>query len=242
LKAAVVFKCTRNPVDAKVKLDGTVSWEGVKLAATDDDPAAMQIAKAIAGSDEIIAISIGDGDPAWAAARGAARTILVADAYAEAEASRTGALLAACVRRAPELEVVVLGDSSWDFALVSALIGQLGWPALAGVTAAEPAPEGLKVTRKVGNIRQVLTVAVPVVLAAAAGEEEKNPPGMRDILQARKKPLEKLKAADLDPALSAAETVGFRYPDTPSARLIDGKDPQAACVELLAALRADGAL
>jgi electron transfer flavoprotein beta subunit len=242
VKVAAIFKCARNPVDARVKLDGSVSWEGIKLAASDDDPAAMQIARALSGGDEIVALTIGDGDQAWAAARGAARTILVEDARAVSDSSVTGFLLAACLRRLEGVQAVVIGDSAWDYGIVSALAGQLGWPAVAGVTEAEAAGAGLKVIRKLGNIRQVLALPCPVVLAAAAGEEEKNPPGMRDILAARKKPTEKLAAAALNPPPERTLSRGFRYPDAPSARIIDGRDPQSACAELVAALRADGAL
>jgi len=66
---------------------------------------------------------------------------------------------------------------------------------------------------------------------------------MKDILAARKKPVEKLSLADLGiDAVAAVESRGTRFPDTPAARLIDGADPVAASAELFAALRADGVL
>ncbi|MGI6451772.1 MAG: electron transfer flavoprotein subunit beta/FixA family protein [Desulfitobacteriia bacterium] len=241
MKVVVVFKWSRNPIDARVSSDGTVDWRGVKMAASDDDPAVMEIARALAEGDEIIGLTVGDGDTAWAAARGAARTVVVTDALSETNSSAMGAVLAAAIRRLPDVDAVIIGDSSWDYGVVSALTGQLGWPAVAGVVAATTEQGRLRVTRKMGNIAQDLEVKGPAVLAAVASRAEQNAPGMKEVLMARKKPVEQLTLADLDltPAI-AVNFRGTRFPDTPPARIIDGADPAAACQELMAGLSADG--
>lgn len=241
MKIIVVFKWSRNPIDARVSADATVEWRGVKMSANDDDPAVMEIARALAQSGEIIGLTVGDGDTAWAAARGAGRTVVVADALTETNSEATGAVLAAAIRRIGDADAVIIGDSSWDYGVVSALTGQLGWPAVAGVVAAETEQGCLRVTRKMGSLAQVLEVKGPVVLAAVASRAEQNAPGMKEVLTARKKPVEQLTLADLDlaPAI-AVQSRGTRFPDTPPARLIDGADPAAACQELMAALSADG--
>ncbi|MDR1322441.1 MAG: electron transfer flavoprotein subunit alpha [Gracilibacteraceae bacterium] len=243
MKIVVVFKWARNPLDARVSADAAISWPGVKLAASDDDPAAMEIAAALAAGDEVVGLTIGDGDTAWAAARGAARTVVVTDAPGETDSAATGAALAAAVRRMTGVGAVLIGDSAWDYAVVSALAGRLGWPAVAGVTAACPERGELRVTRRLGAATQALSAAGPVVLAVTANRAEKNVPGMKEVLAARKKPVEKITAADLNTASRyQVQTQGVRFPDTPPARIIDGGDPPTACEQLIAALRTDGVI
>ncbi|HWQ74924.1 MAG TPA: electron transfer flavoprotein subunit alpha [Syntrophomonas sp.] len=243
MKIIVVFKWSRNPLDARVGMDGTVDWRGVKMSVNDDDPAAMEIASAIAAGGEIIGLTVGDGDVAWAAARGAEKTLVVADAQTEVNSSVMGAVLAAAIRHVDDVDAVILGDSAWDYGVVAALAGQLGWPAVAGVGSAASEKGCLRVTRKMGAVSQVLEVEGPVLLAASASRDEQNPPGMKEILAARKKPVEKIMLADLGVAsVAAANSRGTRFPDTPPARIIDGTDPVAACEQLVAALRTDGVL
>ncbi|MDR1069248.1 MAG: electron transfer flavoprotein subunit alpha [Gracilibacteraceae bacterium] len=245
MKIVVVFKWARNPLDARVSADAAVSWPGVKLAASDDDPAAMEIAVALAAGDEVVGLTIGDGDTAWAAARGAARTVVVTGTPGEADSAATGAALAEAVRRMAGVGAVLIGDSAWDYAVISALAGRLGWPAVAGVTAAACSEQGeLRVTRRLGAAIQVLAAAGPVVLAVTASRAEKNVPGMKEVLAARKKPAEKIAAADLLDAAIAyrVQTQGTRFPDTPPARVIDGGDPRTACEQLIAALRVEGVI
>lgn len=241
MKIIVVFKWSRNPIDARVSADGTVDWRGVKMAANDDDPAVMEIARALAGGDEIIGLTVGDGDTAWAAARGAARTMVVTDALTNVDSSVTGAVLAAAIRRVEGVDAVIIGDSSWDYGVVSALTGQLGWPAVAGVVAAATEQGCLRVTRKMGSMAQVLEVKGPAVLAVSASRAEQNAPGMKEVLAARKRPVEQLALADLNLApIAAVDFRGARFPDTPPACIIDGADPGTACEQLMAALSADG--
>jgi electron transfer flavoprotein beta subunit len=242
MKVIVVFKWARNPQDALVGADGNVTWPGVRMSANDDDPAVMEVAAALAAGEEVTGLTIGDGDTAWAAARGAARTVVVTDALTELDSSQTGAVLAAAIGRLTDVDAVLIGDSSWDYGVVAALTGQLGWAAIAGVTAAEPADGCLRVTRKMGSVSQVLEVKGPAVLAVVANREEQNAPGMKDVLMARKKPVEKLAMADLGltPSAHAVQSRGYKYPDTPAAHLIDGADPVAACEELMAALHSEG--
>ena len=244
MKVIVVFKWSRNPLDALVGVDGSVDFPGVKMSANDDDPAVMDIASALSEGDEIIALTIGDGDTAWAAVRGAARTVVITDAWTEVNSSVTGAILAAAIRRFEDVDAVIIGDSSWDYGVVSALTGQLGLPAVALVTAAVPKDGILHVTRKMGNVSHVLEVKTPVVLAALATQAEKNEPSMKQVLTARKKPIEKLTLADLgfSSSFDAVNSLKTRFPDTPPAILIDGSDPASACEQLITALHTDGVL
>jgi len=241
MKVCAVFKWARDPNDARVGLDGSIDWRGVKLTANDDDPAVMDIARALAGGDDITAITVGDGDVAWAATRGAARTVVVEDALPDLGGATIAAALVAAIHHSGAADVVLVSDSVWDLSVVAAVTGGLGWPALAGVIAAEAVTDGLLVTRRAGSGSEVVALPTPAVLAVAATHAEAGAPGMKDVLAARKKPVEKLTLAGLGvmPAMAAA-TRATRLPDVAGARLIDGTDPAAAAAELLAALRSDG--
>lgn len=244
MKIVVVFKWSKNPEDARVGSDGSVDWRGAKMAVSDDDPAAIQIARNLAGEGgEIVGLTIGDGDAAWAAARGASSTVIVTDAQSNPDAAATGAVLAAGVRRIGGADVVLIGDSAWDYGVPVALASQLGWTTLAGVSSATMDGDRRRATRKFGDSTQVIEVARPAVLAVFASRAEQDAPGMKEVLAARKKPQIKLTLADL--GLAPADSVklrGTKLPDTTAARMIDGTDPAAAAAQLVTALRAEGVL
>jgi electron transfer flavoprotein beta subunit len=126
------------------------------------------------------------------------------------------------------------------------LAGQLGWAAVAEVTAVSGQAGKLRVVRTVPGGVQVLEISGPAVLAASADAAVVRVPGMRDVLAAGKKPVEHLEIAALDvPATSAAVTVkGTSRPDLKArkAQIFDATDPAAAANELVTALRSSGAL
>lgn len=244
MKILVVFKWSQDPQDARVSADGAVDWQGVRMSANDDDPAAMAVARDIASPDgEIVGLTIGDGETAWAAARGASSTVVVSDARTNADSAVTGAVLAAGVRRAGDVDVVVIGDSAWDYGVVASLAGQLGWPALANVLSVEKRDGALRATRKIGSGTQIVDVTGPAVLAVVANRAEQEIPGMKAVLAARKKPVDTIGLADLaiDPPVVVSSR-GTKLPDVPPAQIIDGSDPKAAAGRLMAALHAENVL
>ena len=244
MKIVVVFKWLKNPEDARVGADGSIDWRGARMAVSDDDPAAIQVAGELAGTGgEIVGLTIGDGDAAWAAARGASSTVIVTDAQSNPDAAVTGAVLAAGVRRIGDADVVLIGDSAWDYGVSVALAGQLGWTALAGVSSATMNGERLRATRKFGDAIQVIEVARPAVLGVTASRAEKDPPSMKVVLAARKKPQIKVTLADLGVTQSSTLiSRGTKLPDTPAAKIIDGSNPTSAATQLVTALGTEGVL
>lgn len=244
MKIVVVFKWMKNPEDAHVGTDGSVDWRNAKMAVSDDDPAAIDIARQLAGGgDEIIGLTMGDGDAAWAAARGASSTVIVTDAEMAADAGVAGGVLAAAVRRIGNVDVVLIGDSAWDVAVPAALAGQLGWLSLAGVSTVTKHGDRLHATRNLGESTQVIECAHPAVLAVSASHAEKDPPGMKEVLMARKKPQTKVTLSDLGVTTNGrVKSEGTRLPDTPAAKIIDGADPMAAATQLVTSLRTEGVL
>lgn len=243
MKSVVVFKWSKNPQDARVSADGIVSWKGVKLSATDDDPAALDIAKTLSAEDDIIGVTIGDGKPEWAAARGAASTIVAEDAFGSVDGSEAAEAIAAIVRHVGLADVVTIGDSDWDGAVVVSLVGKLGIRAYAGVIAAELVGDAIRITVKSDGVQRVVETHPPVLLACKALGSEENAPGMKQTLAARKKPLIKLTRDDL--GLSGkirVQSKGTRLPEGNACVMMDGVDPAAVAAELVAALRGEGVL
>src|SRR5208282_4148397 len=122
------------------------------------------------------------------------------------------AVLAEVVRHVGDVDLVVTGDSSVDVAakmVPTVLAGELGWPAVAEVTAASSATAGaLRVERAIPGGVQVLEVSGPAVLAASADAATPRVPGMKELLAAAKKPVELLDLATLKvPPSSAVMTV-----------------------------------
>ncbi len=185
-----------------------------------------------------------------ALSRGLDRVVIVEDeSLQDAGRSELAAVLAAVVRHIGDVDLVVTGDSSVDVAakmVPTVLAGELGWPAVAEVTAAEGQAGALRVERAIPGGTQVLEISGPAVLAASADAAVPRVPGMKDLLAAGKKPVEHLELTAIDvPATSAVVTVtGRSRPDRKArqGQLIDTTDPAAAAAELVAALRGAGAL
>ena len=243
MKTVIAFKWAKNPQDARVSADGSVDWGSAKMAVSDDDAAAAVVVLNIAGDGDIVGLTLGNGDATWAAARGASSTVSVTDAEPNADSASTAAVLAAGVRHIGDADVVVIGDCAWDQMVPGSLAAQLGWTALAGVVSATPEGDHLSVTRKTAAGAQVVDVSTPVVLAVAARHTEQKTPGMKQVLAARKKPLEKITTATLGVTHDCGVQVrGTELPGATAARVIDGTDPAVAVEQLLAALRSEGVL
>lgn len=244
MKTVAIFKWDKDPQDARVSPTGEVSWEGVKFSPTDDDPAVIEVAKSLTGENGIVGVTVGDGDLAWMAARGAAETIVVDGVAVSPDGSMVASALAAAIKQLSDVDVVVVGDSEWNFSVVSALAGALGWPALFNVTAAETCGDKLRITQKSGNASRILEAAKPLVLAAKALHSEKEVPGMKQTLLARKKPVTHVAASELEgtKASSPVASNRTRLPDSASAIMIDGSNAQAAVEQLIEALRGEDVL
>ncbi|WP_165062339.1 electron transfer flavoprotein subunit alpha [Adlercreutzia sp. ZJ154] len=243
MKTVVVFKWCRDPQDARVLSDGSVSWDGVKMSASDDDPAAMQIAKALSSEAEIVGLTVGDGKKDWAAARGADSTVVVEDVNSDVDGAVMASVLAASIKRIPSVDAVVIGDSDWDYSVTTALIGKLGLTAYAGVIDAAVDNGEIKLTTKDVDGVRVVTTRTPLLIIAKALSGEVNPPGMKQTLAARKKPVESFSVSDLDIEFSSsALSVGTRLSENKAATIFNEDDLATSVNRLLTALRDEGVL
>jgi electron transfer flavoprotein beta subunit len=258
MRIVVTYKWTCDPEEATVRADGTVDWSRAKPGISTYDPVAMELARRLADAAgaELIGLTAGGkgvGTPIAAKAalsRGLDRVVIIEDeSLRDAGRSELAAVLAAAVRRIGDVDLVITGDSSVDVAakmVPSVLAGELGWPAVAEVTAVTGQGGALRVERAIPGGVQVLEISGPAVLAASADAAVPHVPGMKELLAAGKKPVDRLELTALDvPARSAVMTVtGRARPERKArnAQPIDTSDPAAAGTELVTALRAAGAL
>jgi electron transfer flavoprotein beta subunit len=261
MRIVVAYKWTRDPAEATVRADGTVDWSRAKPGLSAYDPVAMELARqlAVAAGAELIGVTAGGKGVAVpiaskaALSRGLDRVVIVEDeSLAEAGRSELAAVLAEVVRYIGDVDLVVTGDSSVDVAakmVPTVLAGELGWPAVAEVTAVSGTgvqAGALRVERAIPGGVQVLEISGPAVLAASADAAVPRVPGMKELLAAAKKPVELLELATLKvPPSSTVMTVTGRSRPERKARkgqLIDTTDPAAAAAELVTALREAGTL
>lgn len=258
MRIVVAYKWTRDPAEATVRADGTVDWSRAKPGLSAYDPVAIELARQLAGAAgaELIGVTAGGKGVAVpiaskaALSRGLDRVVIVEDeSLAEAGRSELAAVLAEVVRHIGDVDLVITGDSSVDVAakmVPAVLAGELGWPAVAEVTAVSGQAGALRVERAIPGGVQVLEVSGPAVLAASADAAAPRVPGMKELLAAAKKPVELLELAALKvPPSSAVMTVTGRSRPERKARkgqLIDTTDPAAAAAELVTALREAGPL
>jgi len=256
MKIVVAYKWAPNPQDATVGADGAVDWSRAKPGISEYDPVAVELARTLADTNggEVIGLTVGTTGVAAPLARKAAlsrrldRAVIVADDALEgAGTTEVAAVLAAAVRHIGDVDLVITGDSSVDVGsrmMTPVLAGQLGWPAVAAVSAVTGTAASLRVERAVGGGSELLGISGPAVLAAATDAVVPRLPGMKDILVAAKKPVVTLTLADLAvPAAGGTVTVrATSRPDlkTRKGQMIDTTDPNAAAAELVSALRGDG--
>jgi electron transfer flavoprotein beta subunit len=257
MRIVVAYKWAANPSDAAVRPDGSVDWSRAKEAISEYDPVAIEIGRRLADQTGAELIGLTAGGPAVgtplatkaAAARGLDRLVVVAEpALADASPERIAAVLAAAVRHIGDVNLVLTGDASVDVGarITHALVaGYLGWPALGEVEEICVDAGAATVARSAASGSQTLACPLPAVFAVAAGAAVPRVPGMKDILAASKKPVERLDLAALE-APPAAGTVAAvaRTAAAPPARartILDGNAAEAAG-KLIDSLRRTGVL
>lgn len=244
MKIAMIYKWARDPESATVRSDGSVDWRGAKMVAGEDDPAALEVAKNIAEAlnGEITGITIGDGDASWILARGIKETTSVCDVSSFVDQVTTGRVLASAVKSAEDIDVVVIGDPQAYSAVPTSLAGALGWQCVVGLTDVKVEGDKIVGMRSVGNEVHTITVSTPVVLGIVAESEEKKTPGMKEMLMARKRPVNKIKLADLNiEASERIESRGSHAPKVKHAHLFEGEVSDST-KQLIETLKKEGVL
>ncbi len=236
MKIVVIYKWARDTAAAAVRDDGSVDWRGAKMSAGEDDHAALDIAKNIAEvATEIAGLCIGDGDASWIVARGVDEAYSVEGAPALNDEAMSAKILASAVKQIGA-DIVIIGDSRSYPLVASALAGELEMPAILGVVSAEKRGDKIALKRASGANSQEILATAPLLIGVQAIGEEKRPPGMKEMLMARKKSIVKLECGAFDERL---EIIKSECPELKSAVLFSGEN---GAKELIARLKNEGVL
>ena len=180
-----------------------------------------------------------------ALSRGFDRALVVADdAVRDLNATAVAGALAALVRKVDGANILLTGDSSIDESAktMSALVaGYLGWPCFQEVSAVEANGDGWTITQATASGTRTINVDGPVVVAVTTDAATVKVPGMKDVLQAGKKPMDTVALADLGVEPISVEVTGRLRPVAQERKkeILSGDD---AAVKLVEALRSAGVL
>lgn len=234
------YKWERDPNEATITSDGALKWFDTKLKANDDEAAAIVMARQIAAETggALTGVTIGDGDTSWVLARGAARCVC-ADAFApDTDNAVTGARLAAVIKAAGEYDVILMGDTQEYSGVVAATAAALNIPAVVGVTKAEPDAENpgcILVERATSSALETLRVHTPALISVAATSSEKTHPTMRQMMAAKKLPVEHVELAEIGNGGRLGVSAS-RLPEKRRAAIIEG-DARESAEKLVALMR-----
>ncbi len=136
-----------------------------------------------------------------ALAMGAAKAILVSDdALVGTDALGTAKVLAAAIKRAGEIDLVLTATESTDgyTGTVPAQVAEiLGWPSLTFARAVDIADGKVKIERQTEKGYNEVEASLPAVVSVTAGVVEPRYPSFKGIMAAKNKPLEEVSVADL---------------------------------------------
>lgn len=217
------YKWVIDEADVRVAPDLSVDASRAKMKISDYDrnaiQAAVEAAAALGGAayglsygDERVGKSVKD-----ALSRGLDELVWVSDPEAgAADAARTAAVLAAAAEDLPEVGLVVCADGSSDqFARQTAprMAALLGWPVVSAVSALSFEGDSLVAERQADDGVEVVEVALPAVVAVLPEAAEAPIPGLRQIMQAGKKPQRETAVAELgatvEPRLAVTAQRGY---------------------------------
>ena len=159
-------------------------------------------------------------------ARGTDELVLVADdALADADARRTAKALADAIQAQGGFDLVICGDGSADEYAQQVdvqLACELGVPVVTAAKSIEVADGAALVERVLEDEVQTIRVALPAVISVVPDVALPRIPGMKDILQAGKKPMN-VSASAGDLADAARTVVSCAAPE-PAPRKLDVQD------------------
>ena len=132
---------------------------------------------------------------------GAAKAILVSDdALAGADALTTSKVLAKCVERAGEVDLVLTATESTDgyTGTIPAQVAELlGWPSLTFAKEIHLEEGTAKIQRQTEAGYDVVSAPLPAVVSVTAGVVEPRYPSFKGIMAAKSKPVDQVTAGDL---------------------------------------------
>jgi electron transfer flavoprotein beta subunit len=207
-------------VPGSLAADNTLDRAG-KLILDESDSYGVEMGLQLvdaAGDGEVTLISmVPNGEVSGlrtALAMGAAKAILVSDdALAGSDALSTAKVLAKCVERAGNIDLVLTATESTDgyTGTVPAQIGELlGWPALTFAKHIEINDGKVRIQRQTEAGYDVVEASLPAVVSVTAGVVEPRYPSFKGIMAAKNKPVDAVGVADLGLDASQVGWAGAR--------------------------------
>ena len=198
----------------------TLKREG-KLILDDSDAYGVEMGLQLAdkaGGGEVTLVSMAPNSEVsglrTALAMGAAKAILVSDdALAGTDALGTAKVLAAAIKRAGEVDLVLTATESTDgyTGTVPAQVAELlGWPSLTFARAIDIADGKVKIERQTEKGYNVVESPLPAVVSVTAGVVEPRYPSFKGIMAAKNKPVDQVGLGDLGLGADQAGWAGAR--------------------------------
>jgi electron transfer flavoprotein beta subunit len=250
MKIVVCMKQTFD-TEAKITLDanGKINKQGVSLIMNPYDEFAVEEALRIKekAGGEVTVVSVGGQEAQdamrQALAMGADKGILIDPGMDEVDEFTSATILAKAISGL-EYDIILGGYRAIDdgSAQVAGRVAEiLGLPVVNVITKLEVTEGSATATKEIEGGTQVVEVPLPAVFTAQKGLNEPRYPSMKGIMQAKKKPMQKMSLSDL--GLDAGQVapkvkvMSYFMPKPRAAgRIIEGEPPEAAR-ELVRALR-----
>ncbi len=207
-------------VPGELDPDNTLRREG-KLILDESDSYGVEMALQLvdtAGSGGVTLVSMAaDGETSGlrtALAMGAEQAILVSDeALAGSDALSTAKVIARCVERAGDVDLVLTGVESSDGYVGT--VGQqvaelLGWASLGFTKHIEIDGSSATARRQTEAGYDTVTTSLPAVVSVTAGVVEPRYPSFKGIMAAKKKPVDQVGLSDLGLDATAVGGAGAR--------------------------------
>ncbi|MFZ5597271.1 MAG: electron transfer flavoprotein subunit beta/FixA family protein [Bacillota bacterium] len=248
-----IVVCMKQTFDTEAKIaiggDGKITKQGVSLIMNPYDEFAVEeglrIKEKLGGDVTVVTVAGPEGQDALrqALAMGADKGVLIDPGTDEIDEFTTATILAKAIS-GMEYDIILGGFRAIDdgSAQVAGRVAEiLGLPVVNVVTNLEIADGKAVATSEIEGGTQVLEVSLPAVFTAQKGLNEPRYPSMKGIMQAKKKPMEKIGIGDL--GLDAAQiapkvkVLSYFLPSPRAAGKIIPGEPADAARDLVKALR-----
>lgn len=257
MKILVLMKQTFD-TETRIALDasGQIDSNGVNMVVNPYDEFAVEEALRIKeklGDGEVVVLSAGEEQAETAIrqclAMGADRGILVSDpALVGSDESASAKVLAKALEK-EGYDIILAGFQAVDdgSGQVGPMVAELlNIPQVTIVTKLELSDGKATATREIDDGVEIIEVPLPAIFTAQQGLAEPRYPSMKGIMQAKKKPLDRLTIADLgisaDEVGANAAKVKIQLISMPEARQAGKKiagEPAEAAIELVKLLRTE---
>lgn len=202
----VLLKQTFDTEEKIVLQDGVISEEGVNFIINPYDEYAIEegIKLREEHGGEVTVITVGpehsENALRTALAMGADKAILVDSEDLNFDEYSTAKILAAVIKER-EFDIILGGNVAVDYAsgqVGPRLAEELDIPQVTAITKLDINGSEAIIERDVEGDKEVIQVALPVLLTAQQGLNEPRYPSLPGIMKAKKKPIERFELSDLD--------------------------------------------